>query len=116
MEKKCPNCGSNLPEEASFCMHCFTPLTKKQIKHGVTAKESFNFPIPAFNGKIEVDILVEGMGRINFNKRIHDRKGLENVCIGEQYVYDFDIYPLPIEQLENCKKKSVVLTDGPCYK
>ncbi|MGN0457803.1 MAG: beta-galactosidase family protein [Eubacterium sp.] len=76
------------------------PLTKKQKKYGVEAKESFNFPIPAFNGKIEVDILVEGMGRINFNKRIHDRKGLGCVCIGEQYVYDFDIYTLPIERLD----------------
>ncbi|MGN0534714.1 MAG: beta-galactosidase family protein [Eubacterium sp.] len=76
------------------------PLTKKQIKHGVAAKESFNFPIPAFNGKIEVDILVEGMGRINFNKQIHDRKGLGCVWIGEQYVYDFDIYTLPVERLD----------------
>lgn len=76
------------------------PLTKKQKKHGVTAPESFSFPIPAFNGKIEVDILVEGMGRINFNKQIHDRKGLRAVCIGEQYAYDFDIYTLPIERLE----------------
>ncbi|MGN0468959.1 MAG: beta-galactosidase family protein [Acutalibacteraceae bacterium] len=76
------------------------PLTKKQIKYGMAAKESFRFPIPAFNGKIEIDILVEGMGRINFNKQIHDRKGLSCVCIGEQYVYDFDIYTLPIEQLD----------------
>lgn len=78
-----------------------TPLTKKQIKHGATAKESCRFPIPAFNGKIEVDILVEGMGRINFNKHIHDRKGLECVCIGEQYVYDFDIYTIPVERLDS---------------
>lgn len=26
MDKKCPNCSNALPEEASFCMHCFTPL------------------------------------------------------------------------------------------
>lgn len=26
LDKKCPNCGNALPEEASFCMHCFTPL------------------------------------------------------------------------------------------
>lgn len=76
------------------------PLTKKQLKYGIQAKESFNFPIPAFDGKIEVDILVEAMGRINFNKQIHDRKGLANVCIGEQYVYDFDIYTLPIDKLD----------------
>lgn len=75
------------------------PLTKQQRKHGVQALESFRFPIPAFCGKVEIDILVEGMGRINFNKQIYDRKGLANVCIGEQYVYDFDIYTLPVENL-----------------
>lgn len=46
------------------------PLTKKQIKQGVKANESFNFPIPAFNGRVEIDILVEGMGHVNFNKEI----------------------------------------------
>ena len=76
------------------------PLTEQQKEFGVQAKESFRFPIPAFNGKIEIDILVEAMGRINFDKRIHDRKGLANVCIGEQYVYDFDIYTLPVEKLD----------------
>ncbi|MGN1421689.1 MAG: hypothetical protein ACI4XC_09255 [Eubacterium sp.] len=26
MDKKCPYCGQSIPEEASFCLHCFTPL------------------------------------------------------------------------------------------
>ncbi|MGN0515888.1 MAG: hypothetical protein ACI4IO_02830, partial [Eubacterium sp.] len=83
------------------------PLTKKQKKHGVVAKESFSFPVPAFNGRVEIDILVEGMSRINFNKQIHDRKGLGCVCIGEQYVYDFDIYTLPIEKLDKLEYDGV---------
>lgn len=89
------------------------PLTRKQKKNGVEQTESFNFPIPAFHGKMQVDILVEGMGRINFAKRIHDRKGLSAVRIGEQYVYDFDIYTLPIHQINK------LTFDGteayPCY-
>lgn len=76
------------------------PLTKKQIKHGVKQTESFDFKIPAFNGKIKLDILVEGMGRINFNKQIHDRKGLFMARIGEQYVYDYDIYTLPVHHID----------------
>lgn len=76
------------------------PLTKKQKKYGVEQTESFDFPIPAFHGKIQLDILVEGMGRINFAKRIHDRKGLSAARIGEQYVYDFDIYTLPVHEIE----------------
>ena len=76
------------------------PLTKRQLQRGEEGKDSFSFPIPAFKGKIEVDILVEGMGRINFATHIHDRKGLSAVMIGGQYVYDFDIYTLPVEQTE----------------
>lgn len=32
MTKKCPNCGKTIPEEAAFCLYCFTQLdTKKPI-------------------------------------------------------------------------------------
>lgn len=70
--------------------------------------EYFNFPIPAFKGKISVDILVEGMGRINFGRKIYDRKGLKNICIGEQYHFgDYTIYTLPMDNLEKLKFKKV---------
>lgn len=80
------------------------PLTKQQLKNGIKEQdESFTFPIPAFKGKISVDIFVEGMGRINFNKKLHDRKGLSYVCIGEQYVYGFDIYTIPLDRFEDMR-------------
>ena len=76
------------------------PLTKKQIKSGVSPTEGFTFPIPAFRGKMEVDIFVEAMGRINFAQRIYDRKGLGAVRIGEQYAYGFEVYTMPLDRLE----------------
>lgn len=88
------------------------PLTKKQLKNGVHAPESFSFPIPAFNGKIEVDILVEAMGRINFAKQIYDRKGLANVMIGEQYVYDFDVYTISLDHFK--KMPFCDISDSKC--
>lgn len=91
------------------------PLTNKQIKNGVPPTEGFTFPVPAFKGKAEIDILVEGMGRINFAKRIHDRKGLSMVRIGEQYVYDFDIYTLPVDRLESLHFESGTNTKCPVY-
>lgn len=75
-------------------------LTKKQVKRGETANESFTFPVPAFQGRLEVDIFVEAMGRINFAQRIHDRKGLGKVMIGEQITYDFDIYTIPLDRFD----------------
>ena len=34
MDKKCPNCGKNIPEESSFCLHCFTPLNVSEYTVG----------------------------------------------------------------------------------
>lgn len=76
------------------------PMTKREIVQNKNKDESLSVPIPAFKGKIEVDILVEGMGRINFGKGLCDRKGIESVFIGEQYVYDFDIYTISPEKTD----------------
>lgn len=38
MDKKCPNCGNALPEEASFCMHCFTPLNVTPLEPSEAGK------------------------------------------------------------------------------
>lgn len=38
MDKKCPNCGNALPEEASFCMHCFTPLNITPLESSESGK------------------------------------------------------------------------------
>lgn len=65
--------------------------------------ESFDFKIPAFKGKISVDILVEAMGRINFAKRIYDKKGLATVMIGEQLHFGFEIYTIPLDNLASIK-------------
>lgn len=62
--------------------------------------ENFRFQLPAFDKQCKVDILVEGMGRVNFDKQLYDRKGLDGVMIGEQFVYDWDIYNLPLDNLE----------------
>lgn len=31
MSKKCPNCNNEMPEEASFCLHCFTLISKPNL-------------------------------------------------------------------------------------
>lgn len=42
MEKKCCNCGEALPEEASFCMHCFTPLNTTSLGTNETPNKKSN--------------------------------------------------------------------------
>lgn len=42
MKKNCPNCNKKLPEEATFCLHCFTNLSETQTVAMVAPKKPFN--------------------------------------------------------------------------
>jgi len=53
-----------------------------------------------------IDILVEGMGRINFGPRLIDRKGItERVTLNNMTLMGWDVHPLPMdgEYLERLK-------------
>ena len=39
LEKKCPNCGKELPEEASFCLFCFTDINNYKKENKVEKTE-----------------------------------------------------------------------------
>ena len=49
LEKKCPNCGKGLPEEASFCLFCFTDIDnyKKSEVYPVATNENAIKKVPA---------------------------------------------------------------------
>lgn len=64
------------------------------------APESFTFKLPEFNGKSSIDILVEGMGRVNYGRKIYDRKGISAVTIDYQLVFGWDIYTLPLDNID----------------
>ena len=47
-----------------------------------------------------LDILVENMGRVNYGPYLLDRKGItESVRLGQQFLFDWTIYPLPLTDL-----------------
>ena len=49
----------------------------------------------------ELAILVENMGRINYGPKLADRKGItEGVRLGRQFLYHWDIFPLPMDNLD----------------
>lgn len=66
MENKCPKCGKPLPEEASFCLYCFTDIeafSSTAALHNDAkepAKESSKAKAAALNG---------GKARLKLNKR-----------------------------------------------
>ncbi|MGO4545999.1 beta-galactosidase family protein [Paenibacillus sp. 2TAB23] len=47
-----------------------------------------------------LDILVENMGRVNYGPRLKDAKGItEGVRLDNQFLFDWEIYPLPLADL-----------------
>ena len=54
---------------------------------------------PSENDYPVLDILVEGMGRINFAQELIDRKGItERVSLNGMTLMNWDVFPLPMDQ------------------
>ena len=51
----------------------------------------------------EIGILVEGMGRVNYGKKLYDRKGISNVHFANQVLTDFDVYTIPLDNTEKLR-------------
>jgi len=50
---------------------------------------------------LRLDILVENMGRVNYGPLMRDPKGItEGIRLGNQFLYDWTIRPLPLDSLE----------------
>ncbi len=48
---------------------------------------------------VQVDLLVENMGRINYGPKLRDRKGLHGIRHGYQHHFGWQMYPLDMEDL-----------------
>ena len=46
------------------------------------------------------DVLVENLGRLNYGRFLRDRKGMVGISMGNQYHYGWDMYPLPMDNLD----------------
>lgn len=53
-----------------------------------------------YNESARLDILVENMGRINYGPLLKDQKGINGLRFGNQYHFGYDIYTLPMNNLE----------------
>ena len=59
--------------------------------------------IPAFNGECKVDVLVYALGRVNYARRIYDRKGLDEIYLGGQAIVDWTVYCMDLETAPDIK-------------
>lgn len=76
--------------------------------------ESFSVPVDAFDGEIKVDIIVQALGRINYDRRIYDRKGLDEIYLGGQAIVDWDVYCMELDTAPAISYKNSH-KDFPCF-
>lgn len=70
---------------------------RTKLKGKELFEESFSVKIPAFDGECRVDILVQAFGRINYARRIYDRKGLDEIYLGGQAIVDWNVYCMELD-------------------
>lgn len=63
-----------------------------------------------------LDILVENMGRINYGPELYDFKGITKaVCLGLQEIHNFEIYCLPLKDLNSINYQDTFKTNLPTF-
>ncbi len=62
--------------------------------------DGFTYLLGGFKGEKRVDILVDAMGRVNYGKHLYDRKGISRVMLGNQLLFDFDVYTIPLDNTD----------------
>ena len=72
-------------------------------------------PVGAVDGEVDVGVLVEGMGRVNYGEQLCDSKGVSRIAFGQQALSDFEVYTIPLDNLKNLKFKEVSRKSGPVF-
>lgn len=66
--------------------------------------DGFKAVLPPVDGEMLIEILVEGMGRVNYGHEMEDdKKGIQKVRLAMQTLFEWDIYTLPFDNLEKAK-------------
>lgn len=72
-----------------------------RTKKSLFKKPTENF---TFTAKLKrndsLEILVDCMGRVNYGTKLMDKKGLESVVVNNQVIMGWDVYTLPLDNIE----------------
>lgn len=86
----------------------------KGIIHRNSSEKSIKISIP--KGISSLDILVENMGRVNYGEYLKDMKGiLSGVRLENQFIFHWEIYTLPLNNIEKLKYRDVSYKKGPMF-
>ena len=77
--------------------------------------ESSPFLMPALSGERKIGVLVDTMGRVNYGENMLDRKGISDIYLGIQRLMGYDVWTLPLDNLDKLKYSSNVKTEEPVF-
>lgn len=77
--------------------------------------ESSPFLMPALSGERKIGVLVDTMGRVNYGGNMLDRKGISDIYLGIQRLMNYDVWTLPLDDLDKLKYSSSVKKDEPVF-
>ena len=77
--------------------------------------ESSPFLMPALSGERKIGVLVDTMGRVNYGENMLDRKGISDIYLGIQRLMEYDVWTLPLDNLDKLKYSSSVKKDEPVF-
>lgn len=77
--------------------------------------ESSPFLMPALSGERKIGVLVDTMGRVNYGENMLDRKGISDIYLGIQRLMNYDVWTLPLDNLDKLKYSSSVKNEEPVF-
>ena len=77
--------------------------------------ESSPFLMPALSGERKIGVLVDTMGRVNYGGNMLDRKGISDIYLGIQRLMNYDLWTLPLDNLDKLKYSSSVKKEEPVF-
>ncbi|NOZ74024.1 MAG: beta-galactosidase [FCB group bacterium] len=65
---------------------------------------------------LQLEILVENMGRVSWGPKMYDRKGITDaVSLGDRHLFGWTIFPLPLDDLSRLEFSEVTANVGPVF-
>lgn len=77
--------------------------------------ESSPFLMPALSGERKIGVFVDTMGRVNYGENMLDRKGISDIYLGIQRLMNYDVWTLPLDNLDKLKYSSSVKKEEPVF-
>ncbi|MDE6751905.1 MAG: beta-galactosidase [Eubacterium sp.] len=78
----------------------------KGFKALFSKKNSEKFLMSAIKDQRKIGVLIDAMGRVNYGEHMTDRKGITDIYIGNQRQMGYDVYTIPLDNLDKLEYKA----------